>query len=96
VVIARRGNIKLAAEIALASSAQVAVFLIPAVAVISWAIDPLSLAFRPVELGVMASAAVLTAILLRDGRSTTPKGVALIVAYGLAALAFFLVGERNI
>jgi Ca2+/H+ antiporter len=33
---------------------------------------------------------------LRDGRSTTPKGVALIVAYGLAALAFFLVGERNI
>ena len=47
VVIARRGNIKLAAEIALASSAQVAVFLIPAVAIISWAIDPLSLAFRP-------------------------------------------------
>ena len=51
VVIARRGNIKLAAEIALASSAQVAVFLIPLVAIISWAIDPLSLAFRPVELG---------------------------------------------
>ncbi len=32
VVVAARGNIKLAAEIALASSAQVAVFLIPAVA----------------------------------------------------------------
>ena len=30
VVVAARGNIKLAAEIALASSAQVAVFLIPA------------------------------------------------------------------
>ena len=56
VVIARRGNIKLAAEIALASSAQVAVFLIPAVAIISWAIEPLSLAFRPVELGVLAAA----------------------------------------
>ena len=96
VVIARRGNIKLAAEIALASSAQVAVFLIPAVAIISWAIDPLSLAFRPVELGVLAAAAMLTAILLRDGRSTTTKGVVLIVAYGLAALAFFLVGDRNI
>ncbi len=95
VVIARRGNIKLAAEIALASSAQVAVFLIPAVAIISWAIDPLSLAFRPVELGVLAAAAMLTAILLRDGRSTTTKGVVLIVAYGLAALAFFLVGDRN-
>ncbi len=41
VVVAARGNIKLAAEIALASSAQVAVFLIPAVAIISWAIEPL-------------------------------------------------------
>jgi Ca2+:H+ antiporter len=96
VVIARRGNIKLAGEIALASSAQVAVFLIPAVAIISWAIDPLSLAFRPVELGVLAAATVLTAILLRDGRSTTPKGIVLIIGYALAALAFFLVGDRNI
>jgi Ca2+:H+ antiporter len=96
VVIARRGNIKLAAEIALASSAQVAVFLIPAVAIISWAIEPLSLAFRPVELGVLAVATALTAILLRDGRSTTTKGIVLIVAYALAALAFFLVGDRNI
>jgi Ca2+:H+ antiporter len=96
VVIARRGNIKLAAEIALASSAQVAVFLIPAVAIISWAIDPLSLAFRPVELGVLAAATMLTAILLRDGRSTTPRGIVLIGAYALAALAFLLVGDRNV
>jgi Ca2+:H+ antiporter len=96
VVIARRGNIKLAAEIALASSAQVAVFLIPAVAIISWAIEPLSLAFRPVEIGVLAAATVLTAILLRDGRSTRTKGIILIVAYGLAALSFFLVGDRNL
>lgn len=94
VVIARRGNIRLAAEIALASSAQVAVFLIPAVAVISWAIDPLSLAFRPVELSVLTGATVLTAILLRDGRSTRAKGVVLIGGYVLAALAFYLVGDR--
>jgi Ca2+:H+ antiporter len=94
VVIARRGNIRLAAEIALASSAQVAVFLIPLVAIISWAIDPLSLAFRPVELGVLTAATVLTAILLRDGRSTTTKGIVLIVAYALAALSFLLVGDR--
>jgi Ca2+:H+ antiporter len=94
VVIARRGNITLAAEIALASSAQVAVFLIPAVALIAWAIDPLSLAFRPVELGVLAGATALTAILLRDGQSSRAKGVVLIVGYGFAALAFLLAGDR--
>jgi Ca2+:H+ antiporter len=94
VVIARRGNIRLAAEIALASAAQVALFLIPAVAIVSWLIEPLSLAFRPVEIGVVAAAAVLTAGLLSDGRSSTAKGVLLIVAYGFAALAFYLAGER--
>src|SRR5207247_8950613 len=49
VVVAYRGRIKLAAEIALASSAQVAVFLIPAVALLAWAIEPLALAFRPIH-----------------------------------------------
>ena len=95
VVIARRGNIKLAAEIALASSAQVAVFLIPAVAILSWAIDPLALSFRPVELGVLAAATALTAILLADGWSSRRKGTILIVAYGLAALAFYVAGDRG-
>ena len=37
VVVAHRGNISLAAEIALASAAQVCVFLIPAVALAAWA-----------------------------------------------------------
>ena len=40
VVVAARGKIKLAAEIALASSAQVAVFLVPAVALLALLLDP--------------------------------------------------------
>ena len=40
VVVAYRGKINLAAEIALSSGAQVAVFLIPAVTLLSWAIEP--------------------------------------------------------
>jgi Ca2+:H+ antiporter len=95
VVVAYRGRIKLAAEIALASSAQVAVFLIPAVALLSWAIDPLALSFREVELAVVGAATLLTAALLAQGRSSRARGVVLIAAYVLAALAFFLAGERN-
>jgi Ca2+:H+ antiporter len=94
VVVAYRGKIKLAAEIALASSAQVAVFLIPAVALLSWAIDPLALSFRPVEIGVVVLAAAVTAGLLAQGRSSRARGVVLIAAYVLVALAFFLAGER--
>jgi Ca2+:H+ antiporter len=94
VVVAYRGQIKLAAEIALASSAQVAVFLIPAVALLSWLINPLALSFRPVELGALAGAAVFTFILLLAGRCTRWRGVALITAYVAVAAAFFAAGER--
>jgi Ca2+:H+ antiporter len=94
VVVAARGKIKLAAEIALASSAQVAVFLIPAVALLSWLIDPLALSLRPVEIGVLGGATIVSALLLADGRSSRAKGVVLILAYVAAAVAFFLSGDR--
>jgi Ca2+:H+ antiporter len=94
VVVAARGNIKLAAEIALASSAQVAVFLIPAVALLALLIDPLALAFRPVEILVVGGSVLLTAALLWQGWSSRGRGVVLIAAYGVVAVAFLLAGDR--
>jgi Ca2+:H+ antiporter len=94
VVVAARGNIKLAAEIALASSAQVAVFLIPLVAVIAWLIDPLSLAFRPVELAAVGGSVVIATALLFQGRSSRARGIVLIGAYVVVAAIFFAAGDR--
>ena len=94
VVVAARGKIKLAAEIALASSAQVSVFLVPAVALLAWAIDPLALSFRPVELGALGGAVAFTSLVLWGGRSSRPRGAALVAAYVGVAVAFFLTGDR--
>ncbi|MDQ3668975.1 MAG: calcium/proton exchanger [Actinomycetota bacterium] len=94
VVVAYRGKIKLAAEIALASSAQVAVFLIPAVALLAWLLDPLALSFRQVELAVLGAAVALAAVLLYGGRSSRGRGIVLIAAYVAAAVAFFAAGDR--
>jgi Ca2+:H+ antiporter len=94
VVVAARGKIKLAAEIALASSAQVAVFLIPAVALLAWLIDPLALAFREVEIVAVAVAVTITAALLADGRSSRWKGATLVLVYLVIAIIFYNVGER--
>jgi len=94
VVVAYRGKIKLAAEIALASSAQVAVFLIPAVALLAWLINPLALSFRPVEIFVVGASVLVTAALLAQGQSSRGRGVALIAMYVAAAAAFFFAGER--
>jgi Ca2+:H+ antiporter len=94
VVVAFRGKIALAAEIALASAAQVAVFLIPAVALLSWLIDPLSLSFRPIEIGALAGSVAFTATVLYHGHSSRLRGALLLAAYALVALAFFLAGDR--
>jgi Ca2+:H+ antiporter len=94
VVVAARGKIKLATEIALASSAQVAVFLIPAVALLALLIEPLALSFRQVEIGALAVATLVTAALLADGRSSRWKGAVLVAVYVGIAAAFFAAGER--
>ncbi len=94
VVVARRGRVKLATEIALSSSAQVAVFLIPAVAILSWAIKPLTLAFRQVEIAVMGGSALLAALLLARGRSSSWRGAVLVAAYVGAAVVFYKAGNR--
>jgi Ca2+:H+ antiporter len=94
VVVAARGKIKLATEIALSSSAQVAVFLIPAVALLALVIEPLALSLREVEIAALGVSVAIASILLVDGRSSRLKGVIMIVAYVGIATAFFLAGER--
>jgi Ca2+:H+ antiporter len=94
VVVAHRGRVKLATEIALSSGAQVAVFLIPAVVLLSWAIDPIALAFRQVEIAVMGGSAILAAALLARGRGSSWRGGVLIGAYVVAAIVFYKAGGR--
>jgi Ca2+:H+ antiporter len=95
VVIATRGKMKLATEIAVASSAQVALLVVPVVALASFAFEhPLALAFRPIELIAMGASAVFVAFVVADGRSRRWEGVLLIGVYAAFALVCLLVGDR--
>jgi Ca2+:H+ antiporter len=95
VVIASRGNMPLASEIAISSSAQVAVFVAPAIALLSWIVgDGLSLSFRPIEIATMGLSALVVAFLVRDGISRRSEGVALVGLYVAVAAAYFVVGDR--
>jgi Ca2+:H+ antiporter len=95
VVVAHRGKVQLAVEIALSSGAQVAVFLIPAVALLSWAIEPLALSFRPVELAALAVSALVVGALIANRHCSRRDGVALILLYACVAGAFFIAGDRG-
>jgi Ca2+:H+ antiporter len=94
VVVSHRGKVQLAAEIALSSGAQVAVFLIPAVALLSWAIEPLALSFRPVEIAALAASTLVVGAFFVDRQSSRRDGASLILLYVVVAAAFFIAGDR--
>jgi Ca2+:H+ antiporter len=91
VVIARRGNTTLATEIAVTSAMQVAVFVTPAVCLLSWLVGPgLPLAFRVIEIVTMAGAALVASAFVWNGRSRRHDGVLLVGVYGVAVVAYYL------
>jgi Ca2+:H+ antiporter len=95
IVIARRGKMRLATEIAVSSSAQVAVFVTPAIALLSWAVTPaLPLTFRWEEIGAMALATVVVAVVVFDGCSKRWQGLALVGVYAALVVGFGFAGDR--
>jgi Ca2+:H+ antiporter len=95
IVVAKRGNMRLASEIAVSSTAQVAVFVTPVIALLSWLVGRgLPLTFRQVELATMGIAAAVVAAIAVAGRSSRRLGLALVGVYGLAVVWYGLAGDR--
>jgi Ca2+:H+ antiporter len=95
VVIARRGKMRLATEIAVSSSTQVGLLVVPVVMLLSLAFaHPLTLAFRPLELGTIGAAAVLAAGVTYDGCARRWEGVVLVGVYAVMVIAFGFAPDR--
>ena len=93
VVIARNGKMRLASEIAISSSAQVGLLVVPVVMLLSLLFTHhLALTFRWSELFAMAAAAAVATAVVWDGRSNRREGGMLCLAYAAAVVAFYLGG----
>ena len=95
IVIARAGKMKLASEIAISSSAQVALLVTPAVMLLSlFFAHALPLTFRWEEMAAMEGAVGVTIWIVRDGHSRRREGAGLLVIYAAVALGFLVAGDR--
>src|SRR5436190_8975677 len=95
IVIARSGKMELASEIAISSSAQVALLVTPVVMLLSLAFShQLPLTFRWEEVVAMAGAVALTFAMVWDGRSNRREGAMLLLAYLGVVGGFLTAGNR--
>jgi Ca2+:H+ antiporter len=94
-VIAHAGKMKLASEIAISSSAQVALLVTPAVMLLSlFFTNQLPLTFRWEEMAAMGGAVVVTILMVRDGHSRKKEGAMLLLAYAGVVAGFLVAGDR--
>jgi Ca2+:H+ antiporter len=92
VVAARRDEMTLALEIAVGSSAQIALFVAPALVLYSYLLGrPMSLLFNAFEITAITLSVLATVIVVADGESNWVEGLQLLAIYLILAIAFYLV-----
>jgi Ca2+:H+ antiporter len=91
VLVARKDKMDLSVNIALGSSAQVALFVAPVLVLVSYFIGPhpLALVFNGFELGAILIAILIANYVTQDGESTWFEGVQLLAVYVVFGIAFF-------
>jgi Ca2+:H+ antiporter len=91
VLVAMKNKMDLAVNIAIGSSAQVALFVAPVLVLASFFIGPfpLALVFNGFELGAILIAILIANYVTQDGESTWFEGVQLLAVYFVFGLAFY-------
>lgn len=90
VSVAMKNQMRLSVEIAIGSSLQVALFVVPALVFLSLAMgNPLTLVFNPFELIALIGGVLIAALVSFDGRANWLEGSVLTSLYLMLALAFF-------
>ena len=90
VLVARKDKMDLAVNIALGSSAQVALFVAPVLVITSFFLGPhpMALVFNGFELGAVLLAVLIANYTTQDGSSNWFEGIQLLAVYVVLALAF--------
>jgi Ca2+:H+ antiporter len=90
VLVAYKNKMSLAINIAIGSSAQVALFVTPVLVLVSFVLGPapMPLVFNGFELAALAIAAIIATQVTQEGESTWYEGLQLLLVYLVLALTF--------
>ncbi len=92
VVVARKGQMELALQIALGSSTQVALLVAPLLVFVGALMgQDMNLVFTPLEVAAVAAATIVTSIITLDGESHWFEGVQLLAVYLMVAIAAYFI-----
>jgi Ca2+:H+ antiporter len=88
---AARDKMDLSVNIAIGSSAQIALFAAPVLVLISFFVgpNPMALVFNGFELGAILLAVLIANYVTQDGESTWFEGVQLLAVYFVFGIAFY-------
>jgi len=90
VLVAKKDKMDLAVNIAVGSAAQIALFVVPILVLLSFVLgpNPMPLVFNGFELGGVIIAILIAAYVTQDGESNWFEGIQLLAVYVVLALAF--------
>jgi Ca2+:H+ antiporter len=90
ILVAHKNKMNLAVNIAIGSSAQVALFVAPVLVLASFVLGPgpMPLVFNGFELGAVLIAVLIANVVTHEGESTWFEGVQLLAVYVILVLAF--------
>ncbi|KAH3939168.1 calcium ion transporter [Parastagonospora nodorum] len=91
VIVAYKGKMDLAINVAIGSSMQIALFVTPFLVLLGWAMhQPMTLHFQGFETIVFFISVLIVNYLIQDGKSNYLEGAMCIGIYAIIALAFYI------
>ena len=91
VIMAVKNKMNAAIEIALGSSLQIILFVIPVLTLLSLLFTPMSIVFTPFELVAVTGSVLIANRVASDGESNWLEGLQLVTVYVMIGAAFFFV-----
>ena len=91
VLVAAKDKMDLAVNIAIGSSAQIALFVAPVLVLLSFVIgpNPMALVFNGYEIGALLFAVLIANLVTQEGESNWFEGVQLLALYAVLGLVFY-------